>query len=110
MVLGPLARPYFLACYTETVRRLIVNADDLGMTAGINRAIVEGCEKGIITSATVMATARAFDDAVSRVDDLKSRRPQFGVGCHVVLLDGEPILPLQQVSTLLEPTRTAERA
>jgi hypothetical protein len=32
------------------------------------------------------------------------------VGCHVVLLDGEPILPLQQVSTLLEPTRTAERA
>jgi predicted glycoside hydrolase/deacetylase ChbG (UPF0249 family) len=105
-----LARPHFLACYTETVRRLIVNADDLGMTAGINRAIVEGCEQGIITSATLMATAGAFDDAVSRVDDLKSRRPLFGVGCHVVLLDGEPILPPEQVSTLLEPTRTSERA
>lgn len=100
---GPLARPLFLACYTETVRRLIVNADDLGMTEGINRAIVEGCEQGIITSSTLMATSRAFEDAVRRIKDLKARKPQFGVGCHVVLLDGEPILPPRQVSTLLEP-------
>jgi predicted glycoside hydrolase/deacetylase ChbG (UPF0249 family) len=54
-----------------------------------------------------MATSKAFDDAVSRVSDLQARRPQFGVGCHVVLLDGEPILPPQQVPTLLEPARTA---
>ena len=92
------------------MRRLIVNADDLGMTTGINRAIVEGCEYGILTSSTLMATSRAFDDAVSRVNDLKVRKPQFGVGCHVVLLDGEPLSPPQQVPTLLEPAGTGGRA
>ena len=103
-----MARPLSLACYTETVRRLIVNADDLGMTAGINRAIVEGCERGIITSATLMANSRAFDDAVSRAKDLKVRKPSFGVGCHVVLLDGEPILPPRRVTTLLEPAANGQ--
>jgi predicted glycoside hydrolase/deacetylase ChbG (UPF0249 family) len=72
---------------------LIVNADDFGMTAGINRAIVEGSEQGIITSTTLMATAHAFDDAVERARGLELRRPRFSIGCHVVLLDGEPILP-----------------
>ena len=72
------------------------------MTTGINRAIVEGGERGIITSSTLMATSMAFDDAIHRVNDLKARKPQFGVGCHVVLLDGEPLLPPEQVSSLLE--------
>ena len=44
------------------MRRLIVNADDFGMTAGIDRGIVEGCREGIITSATFMANSRAFSD------------------------------------------------
>jgi hopanoid biosynthesis associated protein HpnK len=90
------------------VRRLIVNADDLGMTAGINRAIVEGCEQGIITSSTLMATSRAFDDAVSRVTDLKARKPQFGVGCHVVMLDGDAVLPAKRVASLLKSTANGE--
>ena len=96
-----MARPRFLACYTETVRRLIVNADDFGMTAGINRAIVEGCEQGIITSSTLMATSKAFGDAVARVRELQDRKWQMSVGCHVVLLDGEPALPPERVSSLL---------
>jgi predicted glycoside hydrolase/deacetylase ChbG (UPF0249 family) len=98
----PFAPPHFLACYTETVRRLIVNADDFGMTTGINRAIVEGCTKGIITSSTLMATSKAFDDAVVRARDLLVGKPEFSVGCHVVLLDGEPLLSPDRVSTLLE--------
>jgi predicted glycoside hydrolase/deacetylase ChbG (UPF0249 family) len=89
------------------VRRLIVNADDLGMTTGIDRAIAEGCEKGIISSATLMATSKAFDDAVARVRELQIRKPYFSVGCHVVLLDGDPILPPERVASLLEPTTKA---
>jgi chitin disaccharide deacetylase len=81
---------------------LIVNADDLGMTAGINRAIVEGCEKGIITSTTLMATARAFDDAVVRARDLSQNRPCVSIGCHIVLLDGVPILPPERLTSLVE--------
>jgi predicted glycoside hydrolase/deacetylase ChbG (UPF0249 family) len=88
------------------VRRLIVNADDLGMTAGINRAIVEGCQKGIITSTTLMATARAFDDGVARARSLDDRDMRVSIGCHVVLLDGEPILPPEQLTSLLEGSQS----
>ena len=72
------------------------------MTTGINRAIVEGAEQGIITSSTLMATSRAFDDAVRRAHELQIKKPKFSIGCHVVLLDGEPILPAERVSSLRE--------
>ena len=107
---GAVHGPLFVACYTEIVRRLIVNADDLGMTAGINRAIVEGAEQGIITSATLMATSKAFDDAVRVVNSLQAHQSKFGVGCHVTLLDGETILPPQHVRSLLDPSEDGRSA
>jgi hopanoid biosynthesis associated protein HpnK len=70
------------------VRRLIVNADDFGFTAGINRAIVEAHTHGIVTSSTLMANGRAFEDAVRSAATI----PRLSVGCHVVLIDGEPVL------------------
>lgn len=70
------------------MRRLIVNADDFGLTAGINRAIVEAHTHGIVTSSTLMANGRAFEDAVR----LAATVPRLSVGCHVVLIDGEPVL------------------
>jgi hopanoid biosynthesis associated protein HpnK len=70
------------------VRRLIVNADDFGFTAGINRAIVEAHTHGIVTSSTLMANGRAFEDAVRSATTI----PRLSVGCHVVLIDGEPVL------------------
>jgi chitin disaccharide deacetylase len=70
------------------VRRLIVNADDFGFTAGINRAIVEAHTRGIVTSSTVMANGRAFEDAARSAATL----PRLSVGCHVVLIDGTPVL------------------
>jgi len=70
------------------VRRLIVNADDFGFTAGINRAIVEAHTRGIVTSTTLMANGRAFDDAVRSAATV----PGLSVGCHVVLIDGEVVL------------------
>jgi predicted glycoside hydrolase/deacetylase ChbG (UPF0249 family) len=82
------------------VRRLIVNADDFGMTRGINRAIVEASGQGIVTSTTLMATARAFDNAVTQVVQLG---PHVSIGCHVILLDGTPVLPPARISSLLQP-------
>jgi chitin disaccharide deacetylase len=78
------------------VRRLIVNADDFGLTSGVNRGIVEAHERGIVTSATLMACGAKFQDAV----DLASRTPQLSVGCHVLLVDASPVLELQKVSSL----------
>jgi chitin disaccharide deacetylase len=82
------------------VRRLIINADDFGLTSGVNRAIVEAHQRGIVTSTTLMANARAFVEATEFAKGANGDRP-FDVGCHVVLLDGEPLLPADNVHTLL---------
>jgi predicted glycoside hydrolase/deacetylase ChbG (UPF0249 family) len=83
------------------VRRLIVNADDFGLTAGVNRAIAEAHQRGIVTSTTLMANSQAFLGAVETARSF-SADDSLSVGCHVVLLDGEPLSPPEQVSTLLE--------
>ena len=82
--------------YTDGVRRLIINADDFGLTAGVNRATVEAHERGVVTSATMMATAGAMEDAVA-----SARQARLSVGCHVVLIDGAPLLEPQDVSSLV---------
>ena len=69
------------------MRRLIVNADDFGLTAGVNRAILEAHERGVVTSATLMANGNAFD-AAARIGQAA---PRLGIGCHVVLVDGTPV-------------------
>lgn len=78
------------------VRRLIINADDFGFTAGVNRAIVEAHTNGVVTSSTLMANGRAFADAVK----LAKSVPRLSVGCHVVLIDGEPIVAADKIPSL----------
>jgi predicted glycoside hydrolase/deacetylase ChbG (UPF0249 family) len=88
----------------EAVRRLIINADDFGLTAGVNRAILEAHSRGIVTSTTVMANSQAFHGAADlRGDSRTNGAAPISIGCHVVLLDGEPLLPPQQVASLLDP-------
>src|SRR5579871_3722236 len=67
--------------------QLVVNADDLGMTHGINRAAAEAHRRGIVTSTSVMANGAAFDDAV----EVLRRNPELGVGLHVNLTQGRPL-------------------
>jgi hopanoid biosynthesis associated protein HpnK len=83
------------------LRRLIVNADDFGFTSGVNRAIVEAHSRGIVTSSTLMANGPAFTQAV----ELAKRNPQLGIGCHVVLIDGDPVLDPQRISSLTSSRR-----
>lgn len=79
--------------------RLIVNADDFGLTSGVNRAVVELHRSGALTSATLMARAAATEEAIG----LAQATPTLGVGCHVVLVDGEPLLPPEELPTLGDP-------
>jgi predicted glycoside hydrolase/deacetylase ChbG (UPF0249 family) len=79
--------------------RLILNADDFGLTPGINRAIGELNSAGVLTSATLMANGPAFDDAVA----VAHAHPTLGVGCHIVLTDGVPLAPLKHIPGLLGP-------
>ena len=78
------------------MRRLIVNADDFGLTRGVNRAIVEASSNGIVTSSTLMANGQAFEDAIAQANSAS----RLSVGCHAVLVDGSPALGGRQASTL----------
>ena len=69
------------------MRRLIINADDFGLTSGVNRAIAEGNRSGVVTSATIMANAQQSVAAM----DLARTQPGLKTGCHIVLIDGVPL-------------------
>ena len=86
------------------VRRLIINADDFGLTEGVNRAITEAHCHGVVTSATLMVNAAAFDDAVERTRAMS----RLSMGCHIVLVDGLPVLGRRQTPTLASG-KTADR-
>lgn len=79
------------------MRRLIINADDFGMTSGVNRAIIEAHRAGTVTSCTLMANEPAVEDAAA----LASRTPSLAVGCHIVMVDGRPLSPADNVSSLI---------
>jgi len=80
------------------VGQLIVNADDFGLTSGVNRAIDELHRSGVVTSASLMARAGATDEAI----ELARFTPTLGVGCHIVLVDGEHVLPPDQIPTIVD--------
>jgi hopanoid biosynthesis associated protein HpnK len=81
------------------LRRLIINADDFGLTRGVNQAILEAHSKGVVTSATMMANSGAYEHALQ----LAQGSPSLAIGCHVVLIDGTPVLPPEDIPDLVEP-------
>jgi hopanoid biosynthesis associated protein HpnK len=80
------------------VSRLIVNADDFGLTAGVNRAVAELHAAKVLTSTTLMARAGATSEAI----DIAVATPRLSVGCHLVLVDGEPVLTPREIPTLVD--------
>lgn len=75
-----------------------MNADDFGLTAGVNRAIVKLHQVGMLTSTTLMARAEATAEAIR----MACATPSLGVGCHVVLVDGDPVLPPHEIPSLVD--------
>ena len=83
---------------SSTSRRLIVNADDLGRTSGINEGIFTAHEKGIVTSATLMVIYPAAEEAAGALD----RFPDLGVGLHVQMSGGRPLLAPETIPSLVD--------
>ena len=79
------------------MKNLIVNADDLGWTEGVNRGIVEAFQNGIVTSTSLLANGAAFGEAVAAV----KAAPGLGVGVHLNLSDGRPAAEPAKVAILL---------
>lgn len=80
------------------MKKLIVNADDLGRTHGINAGIFEAHARGLVTSATAMVTY----DACREAAEMSKRHPRLGIGLHVALTGGTPVLDASRVPSLVD--------
>lgn len=81
------------------MRRLIVTADDFGLSAGVNRAVELAWQQGILTQTSLMAGGAAFDEAVA----IAHRNPGLQVGLHLTLIQGRPVLPPERIPDLVGP-------
>ena len=79
------------------MKQIILNADDFGRHTLINRAVERGVRDGILRSATIMPGGAAFDDAAT----LAARTPTLGVGIHLTLVNGNPVLPPAEIPSLV---------
>jgi hopanoid biosynthesis associated protein HpnK len=80
-------------------RRLIVTADDFGASLEVNAAVEQAHLEGILTAASLMVAGDAAADAVERA----RRLPDLGVGLHLVLVEGRPVLRPEQIPALVDP-------
>lgn len=79
-------------------RRLIVSADDFGLSPGVNAGIVTAHREGILTDASLMVSGAAFAEAV----ELARATPTLSVGLHLVLVQGRASAPPQAVARLVD--------
>ena len=79
------------------MKNLIVNADDLGWTEGVNLGIAEAHRRGLVSSTSLLANGRAFASAVT----VRRNHPDLGIGVHLNLSDGPPTAPAEAVRGLL---------
>ena len=82
---------------SEISRRLIVNADDFGLSQSVNEAVIRAHREGILTTASLMVNEPEFDGAVK----LAKENPQLGVGLHLTLLKGHSALPPAKIPGLV---------
>jgi predicted glycoside hydrolase/deacetylase ChbG (UPF0249 family) len=80
------------------VKRLIVNADDFGLTRNVNRGILDAHCEGIVTSTTLMANGSAFESAA----EASMRFHRLGIGIHLNLSEGKPVTDASLIPTLVD--------
>lgn len=80
------------------MKKLIINADEFGLTEGTNRAIIEAHQFGTVTSTSMIVNMWAFDEGVH----LARENPKLGVGIHLNLTDGRPVSSFKDCSTLVD--------
>lgn len=90
---------------TMTPRRIIVNADDFGLSPEVNQGIALAHSQGILTSATLLANAPAFAQAV----EIAREYPNLGVGVHLNLVRGKPLSPREEIPLLVDATGDLRR-
>lgn len=84
---------------TNTGRtKIIINADDFGLSSAVNEAVLEAARDGVLTSATIMANMPAFDEAVAGAKGIE----RLGVGVHLNILRGKPLYNPTLIPSLVD--------
>ncbi len=78
------------------MKKLIITADDYGMSRAVNNAIDAGIEAGLITSTNVMTNMPYYKEAKKFKDN-----PNISIGLHWVLASGRPVLPKEEIASLV---------
>lgn len=81
------------------IKKLIVNADDYGHAVLLSEGIRRAAQQGIVTSTTAMMN---WPDAVTELSKAVRECPHLGLGVHLVLTSGKPLLPPEQVPSLVD--------
>jgi hopanoid biosynthesis associated protein HpnK len=81
----------------SNTRWLIINADDFGLSASTNGAIIRAYREGILTAASLMVNETGFQEAVQ----LARGTPRLGVGLHLTLVDGHATLDAHEIPGLV---------
>jgi hopanoid biosynthesis associated protein HpnK len=79
-------------------RRLIVSADDFGLSPGVNAGIIAAHRDGILTDASLMVNGAACTEAVA----LAQATPTLSVGLHLVLVQGRATAPAREIPDLVD--------
>jgi hopanoid biosynthesis associated protein HpnK len=77
--------------------QLILNADDFGHSTGVNAAVVQAHQEGVLTSTSLKVTGDAAEEAVA----LACEVPTLAVGLHLVVVAGRPVLPPERIPHLV---------
>ena len=78
-------------------KQLIITSDDFGLSKGVNKAVEKAWQDGILTCASIMPGAEAFDQAVA----IAKRNPGLQIGLHLTLVQGRSVLPPSQIPGLV---------
>jgi predicted glycoside hydrolase/deacetylase ChbG (UPF0249 family) len=79
---------------TTSPRRLIINADDFGISRGVNTGIIEAAVAGVVTSASMIVNLPAFADSL----DHAQLCPFLSLGLHLNLTAGRPLTPARSLT------------
>jgi chitin disaccharide deacetylase len=90
--------PALFTTASPQMKQLIVNADDLGLTESVGRGIIHAFERGIVTSATLLANGAAWQTAA----DVSRQLPRLGIGVHFNLSEGSPVSPPTSIQSLVD--------
>jgi hopanoid biosynthesis associated protein HpnK len=79
-------------------KQVIINADDFGLSTAINSAVIQAHREGVLTSASLMVTGESCQEAV----ELARATPTLAVGLHLVVGNGQAVLPHKEIPHLVD--------